>query len=111
MLVRHQKPFPAAGRGFAFHALLPSARACADLRSGHSRADAELPNAFGSPTTPTSERSVSPEGNQPEPRGGARAGHALPIVLPGQGAGPPEVVARSQRLVVSAADREGEAGA
>lgn len=38
-------------------------------------------------------------------------GHALLIVLPGQGAGPPEVACRSRRLVVSAAEQEREAGA
>lgn len=55
--------------------------------------------------------SVFPEKDAPEPQGGARVEHALRVVLPGRGAGPPEVAGRSPRLVVSAADREGEAGA
>lgn len=61
-------------------------------------------------TTTISEISVFPKKDTPEPPGGARVGHALLVVLPGQGAGPPEVAGRGLKLVVSASDGKGEGG-
>lgn len=61
-------------------------------------------------TTTISGLSVFPKKDTPEPPGGACVGHTLPVVLPGQGAGPPEVAGRGLKLVVSAADRKGEGG-
>lgn len=107
-------PAPTRGVASPCSLFLPSAFAYAELRSDYLAADARLPKAFESPaadTPTTSERSVFPQRDAPETQGGARVGHALQIVLPGQGAGPPEVAARNRRLVVSAADKEGEAGA
>lgn len=77
-------------------------------------ADAAFPKALGhlrlTQQQPQDYQSFQRRTHQSRQAGGARVGHALLVVLPGQGAGPPEVAGRGLKLVVSAADSRGEAG-